>query len=129
MQFRCVLMVFMALLGPVLVPLEAASSFKPARSRSSGAHGEISYEQQVRPLLDKYGFNCHGNGKCKGDLSLDGYRLEADAVNDPMTWEKVLQNVRNHVMPPENKPRPSPDEVDLIARWVETRVFHCDCDH
>src|SRR5678816_3033322 len=87
---------------------EAASAqSKTAHGKAGSAHGEISYEQHVTPLLSKYCYGCHGNGKKKGDLALDAYKVAADAVNDPKTWEKILQNVRTHVMPPEKKPQPS----------------------
>jgi len=101
----------------------------PAQAKAGGDHGAISYENQVAPLLTKYCYGCHGNGKKKGDLALDAYQAPADAVNDPRTWEKILQNLRTHVMPPEKKPQPSLGEADLIARWIETAVFKCDCDH
>ena len=63
-------------------PSEAAST-KAARSGKGTAHGEISYEKQIVPLLDKYCYSCHGNGKKKGDFVLDIYKAQADAVNDP----------------------------------------------
>ena len=97
---------------------------------ASGASAKpLSYEKQVLPLLEKYCYSCHGGGKKKGDLALDAYKDPASAVSDPKTWEKVMQNLGSHVMPPDNKPQPSATERDLIVRWVETHVFHCDCDH
>ena len=107
----------------------AATLTKAARGKSGGAPSEISYEKHVTPLLNKYCYGCHGNGKSKGDLALDSYKTAAEAMNDSKAWEKVLQNLRTHVMPPEKKPQPSLAEADLIARWIETQVFKCDCDH
>src|SRR4029077_7624919 len=49
--------------------------------------------------------------------------------NDPETWEKIMQNVRGHVMPPEKKPQPTPNESDRIVQWIEREVFKCDCAH
>ncbi len=110
------------------VPAEAAST-KAARSGKGTAHGEISYEKQIVPLLDKYCYSCHGNGKKKGDFVLDIYKAQADAVNDPKAWEKVLENVRSHTMPPEEKKQPKVEEVELISKWIEAQVFACDCDN
>jgi len=113
-----------------LASADAAATFtKTPRGKSTGAHGEISYEKQVTPLLNKYCYGCHGNGKTKGDLALDAYKSLAEAMNDSKTWEKVLQNLRTHTMPPEKKPQPSLAEADLITRWIETQVFKFDCDH
>ncbi|HUR45488.1 MAG TPA: DUF1592 domain-containing protein, partial [Candidatus Saccharimonadales bacterium] len=74
-----------------------------------------------------YCFSCHGNGKKKGDLALDIYKDEAEAVADRKTWEKVLQNLTSQTMPPEHKRQPAPAERDAIVTWVQKEVFKCDC--
>src|SRR5689334_14275358 len=101
MQFASKLMGGWLLLGVGLASSEAASTpGNAASSKTNGAHGEISYEKQVTPLLTKYCYGCHGNGKSKGDLALDAYKTAAEAANDSKTWEKVLNNLHTHVMPP-----------------------------
>ena len=111
----------------LLAVLVTAAPIARAASRASAK--ALSYEKQIVPLLDKYCYGCHGQGKKKGDLQLDVYKDETAAAADPQTWEKVMQNVRTHVMPPEKKPKPSAAESDLLLRWIETQVFKCDCDH
>jgi len=101
----------------------------PAGSAPASSAAVDSYQGQVLPVLQKYCFKCHGNGKKKGDLSLDEFRTQAEAVNELRTWEKVLQNLRTHTMPPDNKPQPSVKEADVVTRWIETQVFQCDCAH
>src|SRR5881409_3412634 len=32
-------------------------------------------------------------------------------------------------MPPEKKPQPTPEERELIAAWIQSEIFKCDCDH
>ena len=85
MQFRFVLMLVAALLGPSLARLEAASSGKSAKGKSGSVSTPISYDKQIRPLLDKYCYSCHGNGKTKGDITLDGYKSDTSAVTGPRT--------------------------------------------
>jgi hypothetical protein len=113
------------LIGIVVLAAGPANGVAASRSAAKSP----SYEKQVLPLLEKYCYSCHGDGKKKGDLALDAYKDASSAVSDPKTWEKVMQNLGSHVMPPDNKPQPSASERDLIVRWVETHVFHCDCDH
>jgi len=127
MQFFTKLMGGCFLLA-ALASAEAAATTKATHAKAGGAHGEISYEKQVTPLLNKYCYGCHGNGKSKGDLTLDAYKTSMEAANDSKTWEKVLQNLRTHTMPPEKKPQPSLAEMETITRWIETEVFKCDCD-
>src|SRR5436190_9896615 len=87
----------------------------------------MSYEKNIQPLLQEYCFSCHGNGKKKGDLSLDVYQDAEAAVADRKTWEKVLQNLGSQTMPPEHKRQPSLAERDAIIAWVQKEVFKCDC--
>ncbi len=128
MQFRFPQLIAWALVAFAAGSAEAAV-FKSARSAKGSAHAEISYERQIVPLLDKYCYSCHGNGKKKGDFALDIYKAQPDAVNDPKAWEKVLENMRSHTMPPEEKPQPKLEEVELISKWIEAQVFACDCDN
>jgi hypothetical protein len=90
---------------------------------------KISFEKDITPLLNQYCFACHGNGKKKGGLALDAYKEEALILKDQSVWEKVMQNLDAHVMPPENKKQPSLLERELIVKWIQTTVFKCDCDH
>src|SRR2546425_11308503 len=95
----------------VLIGLVALVAVAVDAGAASGAPTKpLSYEKQVLPLLEKYCYSCHGNGKKKGDLALDAYKDPSSAVSDPKTWEKVMQNLGSHVMPPDNKPQPSPTE-------------------
>jgi hypothetical protein len=129
MQLSTSLIVGFLLFALADVRIGTAAATKAGGGKKGGVNRDISYERQVVPLLDRYCYSCHGHGKSKGDFTLDGYPGQADAVNDPKTWERVLHNIRSHVMPPEKKPQPTADEADVIARWIETQVFQYDCEH
>ncbi len=90
---------------------------------------KLSFQADVKPLLNRYCYECHGDHKKKGDLSLQGYQDEAAILKDQKVWETVLHHIRTHEMPPAKKPKPTQTERDLIARWIEATIFKCDCDH
>ena len=109
------------LAGLIMPPLgEAAPSPKGKR---------IAFEKQVVPLLEKYCYSCHGNGKKKGDIALDTYKSQDELIADSTTWGKVLENLNSHVMPPEKKPQPTLSERELLTHWIEAEVFKCDCEN
>ena len=91
--------------------------------------GHKDYEQDIKPLLGKYCYGCHGETKQKGDISLQSYETQADILKNKTIWEKVLHNVRTSEMPPENKPQPTEEERKLITSWIEKDVFNCDCEN
>jgi len=89
-----------------------------------------AFEKDVTPLLQKYCYDCHGNGKHKGDVALDGYKTVADVEKDRTTWETVLHHVNSHEMPPEDTDiQPSQAERDVITAWLEKQLFKFDPEH
>lgn len=104
-------------------------SKKPQPAAKPTGSQVVNFDRDIQPLLGQYCYGCHGETKRKADLSLQEYRTEAQAVSHRQVWEKVLRNVRTREMPPENKPQPTQAERDLIAAWIEAKVFQCDCNH
>ena len=71
------------------------------------------------PFLQKWCYDCHGDGASKGDFSMDG----PVALTD-QDWDKIRRHVLLRTMPPDDKPAPPPDsrttfEEDLLA-WQAT---------
>lgn len=90
---------------------------------------KLGFKAAVQPLLEKYCYDCHGEGMKKGGLALDVYADEAAILKDRTTWEHVLNNLRDHVMPPVKEAQPTEAERELIASWIESEVFKIDCNH
>ena len=101
----------------------------PPSARAAAKNRSIAFDKQVAPLLDKYCYSCHGNGKSKGGIALDTYKSMDERVADSAMWSKVLQNINTHVMPPEKKPQPTLNERELITHWIDVEVFKFDCDN
>ena len=86
------------------------------------------FREEIQPILEDRCYSCHGNGLKKGSLSLEAEAPgdEANLLKDRKLWSAVLENVRAGIMPPSDKPRPSADEVRLLADWVKHDVFGID---
>lgn len=95
---------------------------------SAAGVSAIAFGKDVQPVLKQYCYSCHGNGKHKGDVTLDQWPDEVTRIADRKTWETVIRVVQNHEMPPENKPQPTPKQRDLINKWIDLHVLQCDCD-
>ncbi|MDB6029750.1 MAG: Protein of unknown function (DUF1587)/Protein of unknown function (DUF1592)/Protein of unknown [Verrucomicrobiales bacterium] len=122
-MFRVVYSVFLVF-GLILM---SSAAFARPEGPVLQSSKPVSYDKSILPVLREYCFNCHGNGKKKGDLSLDTYRDLDSLLEDRKTWEKVLQNLNAQSMPPENKKQPSPAQRDKLTAWIQTEVFQCDC--
>jgi hypothetical protein len=90
----------------------------------------ISFEHQVTPLLEKYCYDCHGDGAHKGGVSLDEFTSAASVHQDRKTWETVLHHVRSREMPPDDGGLlPNDAERDVIGGWIEKELYNFDAAH
>src|SRR5687768_16736235 len=90
-----------------------------AELRAAAPHSAISFDQHVKPLLETYCYECHGNGAHKGDVALDTLQTAGDLPADRQTWEAVLDYVRTREMPPEDAAvHPSDLERDTVTTWI-----------
>ncbi len=98
-----------------------------AAYHSALASEEIpDFETQVVPILKTYCFECHAGGEKKGDLALDQFSTEDQALAGSDVWWNVLKNVRSQLMPPAGHDRPSPTEAATLANWIKFREFQID---
>ncbi|MEZ6039158.1 MAG: DUF1592 domain-containing protein [Planctomycetaceae bacterium] len=84
------------------------------------------YQAQIRPLLQKYCFECHGNDAAEGNLSLEEFSSDSEAASQPEAWWNVLRNVRAQVMPPVGSEKPTTDEIRLLTDWIKQTAFQID---
>lgn len=85
------------------------------------------YDVDVRPLLQKYCFDCHVGDLAQAGVTLDVYR-EADAkTRDRAIWQKVLRQLQGKVMPPEEAAQPTTEERARLVAWVQSYALTPDC--
>jgi hypothetical protein len=93
---------------------------------SAAERGQDAYNQRILPLLQKFCYDCHGDGTDKGDFALDEYPEYSKMISDKVMWDHARQQLVTHVMPPENKDKPSLPERDEIVAWIDNTVFWFD---
>jgi hypothetical protein len=118
--------------GPVfqapLVPVVAAAVPLPTKPLAGAPNPvQVQFDKQVQPLLVKYCYSCHGNGKDKGDLALDKFTTVIAVQREHNTWQKVADNTITGAMPPKGKTQPTAAEKKLINDWIGAAFDYCDC--
>ena len=89
----------------------------------------LRYDADVKPLLQRYCYDCHGEDKHKGDVNLSLYPDEASVRRDPKVWRTVLQQLDERAMPPERKPQPTQEERERLTGWVRQTLDRLDPNH
>ena len=87
--------------------------------------GVAQFHQKVEPLLEKYCYQCHGDGASKGQVAFDTLTSDQQVLN-PALWSKVLNNLRSGLMPPQKKPRPTAAEEKQLEDWIKFQAFAID---
>lgn len=100
--------------------------FLPSVAFGGDADAVSRYRADVRPILERYCFDCHADGEQRGNLAFDGFSSDAVLARDRDLWRKVLANLRAGVMPPKARRRPSAEEELRIRDWVKADVFDID---
>jgi hypothetical protein len=115
----------LAALNLAVVAYAAPSS--PATTRDPKTQ---AYAKDVQPLLQKYCYDCHGNGEHKGDVALDDYATAADVLKGRTAWETVLHHVNSLEMPPSDAAAfPDRTERDRISEWIERTLYNYNPAH
>ena len=102
------------------------ASFAIPSLLSAAERGQDAYNQRILPLLQKFCYDCHGDGTDKGDFALDEYPDYSKLIGDKVLWDHARQQLVTHVMPPEKKDKPSLPERDEIVAWIDNTVFWFD---
>ena len=87
------------------------------------AFGAIDFETQVKPILEKRCFKCHGDEKQKGDLRLD--LLPTNLLKDRVaaeTWHDVRDALNLSEMPPGKEPPLPPAELNILTSWITQEI-------
>jgi hypothetical protein len=85
------------------------------------------FETSVRPLLEKYCFECHGaKEKKKADVDFSHFKTEEDLARDPALWLNALTQLKSFAMPPEKASQPTDSERQFLSGWIDQAMDSLD---
>ena len=86
------------------------------------APAAVNFRHNIEPILEEYCYDCHGDGHAKGKVAFDELS-DVDLTQRSDLWFRALKNLRANIMPPADKPRPSPAEQQQISDWIKYQAF------
>jgi hypothetical protein len=100
--------------------LLVSGSFACAFAVSTRAgDGADAFSRDVRPLLERFCFDCHDSGKAKAEVNLEQFDHAAAIWKNPKLWERVLVQLKDRTMPPAKKTQPSDEERARLTAWLQ----------
>ncbi len=92
--------------------------FALAQAGESDA-ARFDFGRDVKPLLAKYCYGCHGVAKQKGGIDLEKYVDQRAIQRGVSQWQEVLRAIEQNEMPPESaKEQPTTAERELMQGWL-----------
>lgn len=77
-----------------------------------------NFEQDIRPLLSEFCFDCHGSDFAEGDLALSELDPAMTAGSVAERWHEALNRINLGEMPPEDAAQPNDAERQMIVKWM-----------
>ena len=87
---------------------------------------KLSFSSDVRPLLEQWCSDCHGEKKQKGGVNFSRYQDLDDVQRSAGRFEDLLHALREGEMPPPSAPQPSAAARERLASWVEWALDNVD---
>ncbi len=95
----------------------------------SAEEATIDYQKNIQPILNKYCSGCHSDVDKEGGFSTESYQaMQAGIEGKPVVLSgdtagslllRVLDKNAETVMPPEDEPQPSQQDIELLHAWVK----------
>lgn len=105
---------------------QARASLAPAGAAQPEAGGdpaalelERRYRERVLPVMEQFCFRCHGASEAKSGVRFEGAASVVDFMAIADDLEAALDLVALGDMPPEDEPRPTDAEREVLTSWLE----------
>jgi hypothetical protein len=83
------------------------------------AAGSPTFEADVRPVLSQTCSGCHNAQLASGGLNLAPFLDASSIASNREGWERILAKLRAGEMPPKGIPKPAPEKLDALLRYVQ----------
>ncbi len=102
-----------------LTILAAALLYSASESPAQDAG---SFQTKIKPFLDAYCVDCHGQEVKKAGLRLDDLKFDLSDARTLERWTKAHDKIAQREMPPKKRPQPTKAELDQVTQWLNQQL-------
>ncbi|KAA5823672.1 DUF1592 domain-containing protein [Algibacter amylolyticus] len=97
-------------------------SYLAMNPNDSTSEAALYFKNNIKPVMQKHCYDCHGPEKEKGGVRLDV--LNWDMINGPDAegWHSALDMINSGEMPPKEEPQLSDQERRDVVDWMTTNL-------
>jgi hypothetical protein len=101
-------------------PSGAEAQVQSTVSASAQAPASADFKKDILPLMEKYCWDCHGDGADKGEVNFDKYKDAAAVLADRKIWAGVAFHVSQWTMPPAKRSdQPTVHEREVLTKYID----------
>jgi hypothetical protein len=83
------------------------------------AEEPISYEKDIRPILQDECIKCHNTNTAKGGINIDNYKEQARVIERGSFWLEVLGVIKDRSMPPKTEKQLSLETYNKLVKGID----------
>jgi hypothetical protein len=76
--------------------------------------------EKLGAFAKQYCTDCHNSKKQKGEFNFEPLLANKDILKDKKAWQKVVEVMESHEMPPDDEKQPSLDERKDVIHWIDS---------
>jgi len=80
------------------------------------------FSHALAPFLARHCQACHDATTQEGGFRLDTLAADFSAIHTAERWAEVMGRISSGEMPPEDRPRPTADEIAGVVDWLAERI-------
>lgn len=100
--------------------IAGAFLFPATAQAADQAELEKKFVEEVRPLVDRFCFRCHGNEKQKGGINFESYENFDQIKGRLDLWENAFERIQSYEMPPEGSKQPDYNQFQTMIGWMRS---------
>lgn len=108
---------FLAINLKLILPAQEPSAQPQSFEKLAGA-----FTGRIHPILTKNCLVCHSTEKMEGDLDLERFQGLAEIRKEPEIWRHALEQMTLGEMPPKNRKKLSPEELNEVTTWIKEYI-------
>ena len=78
------------------------------------------FQEQIKPYLQKFCIDCHGEKEPKGGLNLLSFDSDRSLILNFRKWDDITTFIRSGEMPPKGSPQPELEQSKAVLNAVES---------
>ncbi|MEM6362903.1 MAG: DUF1592 domain-containing protein [Planctomycetota bacterium] len=87
---------------------------------------DVEFSTDIVPLLKKGCFECHSHDASSGQLDIQSLISEQPLVANRAMWINIIEQTKNHVMPPEDANALSRDDREMLVLSLHNLIHRFD---